>query len=228
MSRLIGAGSADLNAIPNSLLIVAAYFSKTMSVSSLSAISSAKLGATGAGSTDWLADTTARIKAAEQQGGLLGMLSNAVATNGDSATTKFLKNSRSAANMFANIAQGGTTSATALIAKQAMTRQANEQQKKLQEAMQALQRTQSQVQAKNVLDSFIYMPDGSFIDTNNGLMTMANGDQFDITTGVKYVDPKMIIQMANGSYLDTKNNILTMADGTRIDSVTGIRLSVAA
>lgn len=199
-----------------------------MSVSSLSAISSAKLGATGAGSTDWLADTAARIKASEQQGGLLGMLSNAAATNGDGATTKFLKNTRAAANMFASIAQGGTTNATALIMKQAVARQSNDQQKKLQEVMQALQRTQSQVQAKNVLDSFIYMPDGSFIDTNNNLMTMANGDQFDITTGIKYVDPKMIIQMANGSYLDTKNNILTMADGTRIDTVTGIKLSVAA
>jgi hypothetical protein len=91
-----------------------------------------------------------------------------------------------------------------------------------------LQDTQSQVQAKNVLDPVIYMADGSTIDTTSNVMTMANGDQFDITTGAKYVDPTMVIQMANGSYLDTKNNILTMADGTQIDSVTGIKLSVTA
>lgn len=198
-----------------------------MSVSHLSAISSALRGATTAGSTDWLADTAARIKASEEQGGLLGMLSNAAATNGDGVTTKFLKNSRAAANMFATISQTGTTSSTALIVKRAVARQAEEQQKKMQAAMEALQKQQSQIQPKNVLNSFIYMPDGSFIDTVSNLMTMVNGDQYDITTGAKYVDPKLVIQMANGSYLDTKNNILTMADGTRIDAVTGIKLSVA-
>jgi hypothetical protein len=199
-----------------------------MSVSSLSATSSALLGATSAGSTDWVADTMANIKASEQQGGLLGMLSDAASNNGDSVTTKFLKNSVNTANMFATITQGSTTSYSALLAKQVQARQQADQKKQLADALQALQDTQSQVQAKNVLDPVIYMADGSTIDTTSNVMTMANGDQFDITTGAKYVDPTMVIQMANGSYLDTKNNILTMADGTQIDSVTGIKLSVTA
>jgi hypothetical protein len=199
-----------------------------MSVSNLSATSSALRGATAAGATDWLADTVANIKKSESQGGLLGMLSNAAATNGDSASLKFLKNSQNAANMFATISQGTVTSYSALIAKQASARQQQAQAKQLEDAFKSLQDTQKMVSLKNVLDPFIYMPDGSFIDTTNNLMTMANGDQFDITTGAKYVDPSMVIQMANGSYLDTKNNILTMADGTRIDSVTGIKLSVTA
>jgi hypothetical protein len=199
-----------------------------MTVSSLSATSSALLGATGAGATDWVADTMANIKASEQQGGLLGMLSDAASNSGDSITTKFLKSSVNTANMFATISQGSTTSYSALLAKQVQARQQADQKKQLADALQALQDTQSMVQAKNVLDPFIYFPDGSTVDTDNNIMTMANGDQFDITTGAKYVDPTMIIQMANGSYLDTKNNILTMADGTRIDSVTGIRLSVTA
>jgi hypothetical protein len=199
-----------------------------MSVSSLSATSSALFGATGAGATDWVADTMANIKASEQQGGLLGMLSNAASNSSDSVTTKFLKNSVNTANMFATISQGSTTNYSALLARQVSARQDAEQKQKLQDALTALQDTQSMVQAKNVLDPVIYMADGSTIDTTSNVMTMANGDQFDITTGAKYVDPTMIIQMANGSYLDTKNNILTMADGTRIDSVTGIKLSVTA
>lgn len=199
-----------------------------MTVSNLSATSNAVRGATSAGATNWLADTVSNIKKSEQQGGLLGMLSAAASSGNDSVTTKFLNNSLSAANTFATISQGSVTNASSLIAKIASQRQQKDQAKKLDDAFKSLQDSQKMVSRKNVLDSFIYMPDGSFIDTTNNLMTMANGDQFDITTGAKYVDPTMIIQMANGSYLDTKNNILTMADGTRIDSVTGIKLSVTA
>jgi hypothetical protein len=204
------------------------YVYGVMSVSSLSTTSSALRGATGAGATDWLADTTARIKASENQGGLLGMLSTAAQGNNDGSTKSFLTNSIAASNMFATIAQSTVTSYSSLIAKQASARQAAAQQQKLADAMKSLQDTQSQVQAKNVLDPMIFMPDGSTIDTTSNIMTMANGDQYDITTGAKYVDPTMIIQMANGSYLDTKNNILTMANGTRIDAVTGIMLSTTA
>jgi hypothetical protein len=196
-----------------------------MSVSSLSATSSAVFGATSSGQTNWLQDTMNNIKNSETQGGLLGMLSNAAAGNNDGSTNSFLTNSISAANGLATIAQTSVTSYSSLIAQQASARQQKAQQQKLTDAMTSLQQTQSQVQAKNVLDPTIFMPDGSTIDTTNNIMTMANGDQYDITTGAKYVDPSMIIQMANGSYLDTKNNILTMADGSRIDSVTGIRLS---
>ena len=199
-----------------------------MSVSSLSSTSSALFGATQAGATAWVADTMAKIKASEQQGGLLGMLSDAASNSGDSVTTKFLKNSVNTANMFATITSGSTTSYSALLAKQVQARQEADQKKRLQDALTALQATQSQVQAKNVLDPYIYLPDGSTIDTTSNIMTMANGDQFDVTTGAKYVDTTMVIQMANGSYLDTKNNILTMADGTQIDSITGLKLSTSA
>ena len=81
------------------------------------------------------------------------------------------------------------------------------------------------VQPKNVLDPFIYFPDGSTIDTNSNIMTMPDGTQYDTTTGAKYVDPASIIQMANGAYLNTKTNILTMPDGTQIDTVTGLKVS---
>jgi hypothetical protein len=199
-----------------------------MSVTSLSSVSSALFGAGSAGQTNWLQDTITNIQNSENQGGLLGMLSSAAAGNNDGSVSTFITNSTNMANAMATISVNTTTSYSALIAQQASARQQATQQKKLQDAMQSLQDTQSMVQRTNVLDPFIYMPDGSFIDTTSNLMTMANGDQFDITTGAKYVDPAAIIQMANGSYLDTKNNILTMADGTRIDTVTGINLSVTA
>ncbi len=199
-----------------------------MSVSSLSTTSSAVRGATSAGATDWLADTVANIKASQNQGGLLGMLSAAAAGNNDGSAKSFLKNSIAASNTFATIAQSTVTSYSSLIAQMASVRQQEAQAKQLDEAFKSLQDTQKMVAKKNVLDAFIYMPDGSYIDTNSNIMTMSDGTQYDVTTGAKYVDPSMIIQMANGSYLDTKNNILTMADGTRIDSVTGIKLSTTA
>jgi hypothetical protein len=197
-----------------------------MSVSSLSTTSSALFGATSAGKSNWLQDTITNIQNSQSQGGLLGMLSMAAAGNDGSVST-FITNSTSMANALASISDNKVTSYSSLIAQQASARQQADQQKKLQDAMQSLQATQSQVQPTNV-NPIVYTPDGSSIDTTTNIMTMANGDQYDITTGAKYVDPTMIIQMANGSYLDTKNNILTMADGTRIDSVTGIKLSVTA
>lgn len=198
-----------------------------MSVSSLSTTSGALFGATSAGQSNWLQDTITNIQNSQNQGGLLGMLSAAAAGNDGSVST-FITNSTNMANALASISDNKVTSYSSLIAQQASARQQADQQKKLQDAMQSLQATQNQVQPTNTLDPFIYMPDGSSIDTTSNVMTMANGDQYDITTGAKYVDPTMIIQMANGSYLDTKNNVLTMADGTRIDSVTGIKLSVTA
>lgn len=196
-----------------------------MTVSSLGATSSAVRGATSAGQSNWLQDTMTNIKASETQGGLLGMLSAAAKGNNDGSTKSFLTNSISASNTFATIAQSTVTSYSSLIAQMASARQQKAQAQKLQDAFKSLQDSQNMVARKNVLDSVVYMPDGSFIDTNSSIMTMSDGTQYDVTTGAKYVDPTMIIQMANGSYLDTKNNILTMADGTRIDSVTGIKLS---
>jgi hypothetical protein len=199
-----------------------------MSVSSLSATSSALFAASSAGQTNWLQDAMTSIKASESQGGLLGMLSNAAAGNNDGSTSSFLTNSISAANGLASIAQSSVTNYSSLIAQQASVRQQTEQQQKLTDALKSLQDTQSQVQPTNTLDPFIYLSDGSSIDTTSNIMTSSDGTQYDITTGAKYVDPASIIQMANGSYLDTKNNILTMADGTRMDSVTGLKLSTTA
>ena len=204
----------------------------------MSAISSSSLAASlfsvgnssGASSptATWLASTETAIQNQANQGGLLGMLSNAAAGNNNGSVSSFLSNSSSTADAFASIAQNSVSSMTSLtvqIATQTMQAAAAKKQQDLQSSLAA---SQQNVQPTNTLDPYIYFPDGTSIDTTNNIMTMSNGDQYDIATGAKYVDPSMVIQMANGSYLDTKNNILTMADGTRIDSVTGIKLSVSA
>jgi hypothetical protein len=59
-------------------------------------------------------------------------------------------------------------------------------------------------------------------------MTLSNGTQIDITTGLQFVDPKSIIQLANGAYLDTNKNVLHESDGTQIDATTGLKLATSA
>src|SRR5258708_23361219 len=114
-----------------------------MSVSSLSTTSSAVRGATGAGSTDWLADTVANIKKSETQGGLLGMLSAAAKGNNDGSTKSFLTNSIDASNTFATIAQSTVTSYSSLIAQMSSVRQQKAQAQQLDDALKSLQENQN-------------------------------------------------------------------------------------
>jgi len=174
--------------------------------------------------SNWLADTMTAIKNSNNAGGLMGMLSAAAAGNDGSVNT-FLNNSAATANAFATISQSSVTNSSALIAQMASQNLQTQNAQKLQDAMNALSATQNMVPKKNTLDPIIYFADGSTIDTNSNIMTQADGTQYDVTTGTKYVDPASIIQMANGAYLDTKNNILTMSDGTKIDTVTGLKVS---
>jgi hypothetical protein len=195
-----------------------------MAISSVSSALNSQLFSTGA-APNWLADTITNIQNSQNQGGLLGMLAN---SNGDGSISTFLSNSSNAANNIALISQNSLTNTSSLIAQQASANLQKENAKKLQDAFAALQATQNQVQRKNVLSDFIYLPDGTTIDTNSNIMTRPDGTQYDTTTGAKYVDPGSIIQMANGAYLDTKNNVLTQPDGTAIDIYTGLKVSVTA
>jgi hypothetical protein len=191
-------------------------------MSSITPVTNAALFNSG---PNWLADTYTAIQNSNNAGGLLGMLSAAATTGNDGSIKSFLSNSNTSANAFATISQSSVTNASALIAQIAAQNLQKADDKKMQEAFAALAATQKMVPKKNVLDSVIYFADGSTIDTNSNIMTQADGTQYDVTTGAKYVDPASIIQMANGAYLDTKNNILTMSDGTKIDTVTGLKVS---
>ncbi len=169
--------------------------------------------------SNWIADTMTAIQNQQYEGGLLGMLDNA---GGDGSINSFLGQSTTIANNLTTISQNSYINSGSLFAQIAATNQQRATAKKLQDALNQLSAQQQMVQAKNVLDPVMYFADGSTLDTNNNILTMANGAQYDTLTGAKYVDPNSIIQMGNGAYLNTKTNILTMPDGTQIDTTTGL------
>jgi hypothetical protein len=196
-------------------------------MSSVISPSALNLSALFAGSAvpNWLADAQTAIANQANEGGLLGMLDNA---GGDGSINSFLGSTINTANSFALISQNSVTNASSLYAQIASQNAQNAAQKKLQDAIDAATAAQQMVQPKNMLDPFIYLSDGSSIDTNNNILTRSDGTQIDITTGSKIIDSASIMQLANGAYLDTKNNIMTMPDGTQIDTVTGLKISVTA
>jgi hypothetical protein len=174
---------------------------------------------------NWLANTIVAIQNQASEGGLLGMLDSA---GGNGSISSFLGSSVKTANAFALISQNSLTSTSSLAAQIAAQNLHDAQAKRLEDAFSSLTATQQMVQPTNVLDPIIYFPDGSTIDTNSNILTMANGTQIDTTTGTKVINSASIMQLANGAYLDTQNNIMTMPDGTQIDTVTGLTISVTA
>lgn len=172
---------------------------------------------------NWLANTFAAIKASQSQGGLLGMLQNAGSNDG--SVSSFLNSSKTFANNFASISQNNLTNTSSFYAQLASQAIQEQQGKALEQALADLQRNQNMVQPTNVLDDFIYFDDGSYIDTNNNILTKSDGTQIDTVTGAEVIDPAFIIQMGNGSYLNTKTSVLTLADGTKIDTITGMKVS---
>jgi len=194
------------------------------SVISPSAVNySALFSASGAAS--WLGDTITAIQNQANEGGLIGMLQN---SGGNGSISSFLGASQNSSNQLALISQNSVSNTSSLVAQMASQNIQQQNQKKLQDAMDALSASQQAVQPKNVLDPIIYFSDGSTIDTNSNILTLSDGTQIDTTTGAKVIDTSSIVQMANGAYLDTKNNILTMPDGSEIDTVTGLKISVTA
>jgi hypothetical protein len=194
-----------------------------MSVLTTSAAASALFGSS---TSNWIGSawTSTQSSLETADTGILGALES----SGSSDISSVLANSAGAADMFASITATNTSNASNLYAQIAAQRIKKEQGDQLQKAMDDLARTQSMVQPTNTLDQFIYFPDGSNIDTRNNIMTMANGDQFDTTTGAKYVDPSQIMNFPDGSWLDMKKNIMTLANGTQIDTVTGLTVNKAA
>jgi hypothetical protein len=185
-----------------------------------SAIGASSSSAGSSMATNWLADTITAIKNNQNQGGLLGMLQNAATSDG--SINSFLGQSSNSANAFATISQTSLTNASSLVAQIAANNMQQANAKKLQDALNQLTAKQQEVQPKNTLDPVIYFADGSTIDTTSNILTETDGTQYDITTGLKYVDTSSIVQLGNGAYLNTKTNIMTLADGTQIDTVTGL------
>lgn len=159
----------------------------------------------------------------------MGALQSSSLDNQPGSVASFLVQSQNEANNLASIMQSSVQNQGQFYAQIAQT-----------EGQQAAQARQDQENAllnppaqtnytpDAQLDPVIYFPDGSNIDTTSNIMTLADGNQIDTTTGLPYVDPSSIIQMANGAYLDTKNNILHEASGKQIDATTGLVVSATA
>jgi len=171
----------------------------------------------------WIASAWVQMKNTSSAG-IMGALQNI----GDGSISSFFSQMSSGANAFATISQNKVSSASSLVAQMASQNLQEQSVKKLQDAFAALTAQQQMVESKNVLDPYLYFGDGSYLDTENNLLTMSDGTQYDTITGAKYVDPASIVQMANGAYLNTATNVLTMSDGTEIDIVTGLKVSQLA
>jgi hypothetical protein len=171
----------------------------------------------------WLASAWAKMQDTSSAG-IMGALQNI----GDGSISSFFSQMSGGANAFATISQNLVSGGSSLVAQMAAQNLQEQSTQKLKEAFDALSAQQQMVESKNVLDPYIYFGDGSYLDTDNNLLTMSDGTQYDTITGAKYVDPANIVQMANGAYLNTKTNILTMSDGTEIDTVTGLKVSQLA
>ncbi len=137
--------------------------------------------------------------------------------------------SQSNADAFASIAQSSVQAAGQFYAQLAATEgQQAAEDRQAKEAALLNPPAQTNYTPPTQLDPVVYYDDGSSLDTTSNIMTLSNGSQVDITTGLPYIDPKSIIEMANGAYLDTTNNILHEADGTQVDATTGLKVSTSA
>ena len=157
----------------------------------------------------------------------MGALQNSKYANGSIGT--FLYNSQNNAYALASISQNAVLDAGQLYAQMAAANgQKAAQERALAYANLISPPPQTNYTPPRQLDPIIFNNDGSSLDTTSNIMTLSNGTQIDITTGLQHVDPKSIIQLANGAYLDTNKNILHEADGTQVDATTGIKVSATA
>ena len=134
--------------------------------------------------------------------------------------SSFLAKSQSDADAFASIEQSSVQAAGQFYAQLAASEgQQAAQDRAAQEAALLNPPAQTNYTPPLQLDPIIYNSDGSTLDTTGNIMTLSNGTQIDITTGLKYVDPSSIVQMANDAYL------LHESDGTTVDATTGIKVT---
>lgn len=182
-------------------------------------MSIASVNAASSTSTNWLKEAQQSLLAAENPAGLLGALNDARSANG--SIKSFLAQSQNMAANFALISQS-TSQAVFNLAVQLADSAGQKRAADQLALLQKLNPKPTNFNPPTTLDPLIYFSDGSFLDTENNILTMSNGNQIDTTTGQKYIEPGSLIQMANGAYLDTKNNILTLANGTKIDTITGL------
>jgi hypothetical protein len=160
---------------------------------------------------------------------MMGALQTASQNNSPGSVASFLAQSQSNADAIASIMQSAVQDQGQLYSQIAQAQGQQAAQERAQEEANLLAPpAQQNFTPPAQLDPIEYYGDGSSLDTTSNILTMSNGNQIDITTGLSYVDPSSLITMANGSYLNTATNVLTEADGTQIDATTGLKVSTTA
>ncbi len=190
----------------------------------ISASTAAYYNSLSLGQPGWLAGAISSIKASQNPAGIMGALAN---SGNAGSLSSFLSSSKSFSANIATIAQTNVSNYGAYYAQLASANNKRRADDLVRKTLQALQESQQKVKPKNTLPSFMYLGDGTSLDTDKGILTRKDGTQIDIKTGLEIIDPTNIIQMANGSYLNTQTNILTLSDGTKIDTVTGLKVDTS-
>lgn len=174
--------------------------------------------------SNWLAEAQSALSASS--GGLLGTLQSASLDSSIGSVRSFLNTSQANADAFASIAQSTVQAAGQFYAQVAA---AQGQQAAADRAAFNAKLLNPGDQTNHTpgqgLPSVLFYDNNSSLDTTTNIMTLTDGSQVDVTTGLPYIDPKNLIRMANGAYLDTKNNVLHEPDGTVIDANTGLDIS---
>ena len=197
-----------------------------MAVSSVSLAPIATQSIASSTSPNWLAEAQSAIASADSSGGMMGALQSASQTNSPGSISSFLVNSQNEANSLASIMQSSLQDQGQLYAQMAAAQGQKAAQDRFQKEAALLNPpTQTNFTPPKQLDPIVFYDDGSSLDTTSNIMTLSNGSQIDVTTGLSYVDPKSLVDLGNGAYLNTSTNIMTEADGTKMDATTGLKVS---
>jgi hypothetical protein len=156
----------------------------------------------------------------------MGALQTSSQDSQPGSVASFLAQSQVEANNLASIMQSAVQNEGQLYAQIAQTEgQQAAQQRLQQEAALLNPANQTNFTPPAQLNPIEFYADGSSLDTTSNILTLSNGNQVDITTGLPYVDQSSLIYMANGAYLNTATNILTEPDGTKLNGSTGLKIS---
>jgi hypothetical protein len=200
-----------------------------MAVSSVSISPYSTQSIASSTSPNWLAEAQSAIQSDSSSGGMMGALQSASHNSSPGSLSSFLADSQNDANSLASIMQSSIQDQGQLYAQIAVAQGQQAAQDRFEKESALLAPpTQTNFTPPKQLDPVIFYDNGSSLDTSSNIMTLSNGSQIDVTTGLSYVDPSSLIYMANGSYLNTATNILTESDGTKIDSITGLKVSTTA
>jgi hypothetical protein len=160
---------------------------------------------------------------------MMGALQSSSQDTQPGSVASFLAQSQATANNLASIMQSSVQNEDQLYDQIAQNEGQQAAQQRLDQENALLNPpAQTNYTPPATLDPIEYYDDGSSLDTTSNILTMPNGAQIDVTTGLSYVDPSSLVSLANGAYLNTATNMITESDGTQIDATTGIAVSTTA